>query len=112
MMQPSDDPLARALAALDRLGSQDMDPVTASAWQEAREGVLDGMKQRKAFWAITRKAANLIDVLDDYEVAFETGDKQRIEELAAASAEAEDALVDALNRVFGGEEDGDEELQR
>jgi hypothetical protein len=92
-------PLVRALAALDRLEPADKAGDDAGVWQEARQALLAALEEREAFLTVVGTAAGLIDVLDDYDDAVEAGDEKLIEELAQAGSEAEDALVDALNRV-------------
>ena len=100
MTNAFDNPLARALSALDRLQSPDMNLAAAAAWQEARDALLEGMKQRGGFVAVVHRAIDLIDALDGYEDALEAGDEGQIDKLAEAGTEAEEALVEALNEVL------------
>jgi hypothetical protein len=107
-------PLVRALAALDRLEPAEKSNDDAALWQEARQALLAALEEREAFLAVVGTAAGLIDVLDDYDDAVEAGDEKRIEELAQAGSDAEDALVDALIRVqdlLGPEDETSHELR-
>lgn len=99
MDETAANPLIRVLAALDQLEparpSQE-----ASSLQEAREALLAAMEEREAFLVLVGKTAGLIDVLDDYQDALEHGDETRIAEMALASSEAEDEVIDALDQIY------------
>ena len=99
-MSPSpDDPLDRALAAVDRLHVPELDPVAKAAWQEAWDALHEVLREREVLWEVVRRGRELIEVLDRYEAASETEDTTRIAELAEASEAAEEAFVEALNRA-------------
>ncbi len=49
--------------------------------------------------AVAEEARGLLEILDEYNEAIEAGHEERIADLAEAGAEAEDALVDALNQL-------------
>jgi hypothetical protein len=99
-MTPSpDDPLDRALAAVDRLHVPELDPVAKVAWQEAWDALHEVLQEREVLREVVRKGRELIEVLDQYEAASENEDTARIAELAEAAEAAEDALVEALNRA-------------
>ena len=99
MTDTPDDPLTRAFLALARVQGEVLPPAAADACQEANEALLAALDERKALVTAVDAAMTLVTVLDDYESATEDGDEERIAEMAAAGAAAEDALVDALNEV-------------
>lgn len=65
-----------------------------------RDALLEAQRERAAFVAVVRTGRALIEALDRYEMAHD-GNMKRMAELAVASEAAEDALVEALNRVPG-----------
>lgn len=99
MTDTPDDPLPRALAALASAQSPDLPPAVSEALREASDAILEAMQEREAFVAVTNGSMRLIEVLDEYEGAIEDGNEEQIATLAKAGAEAEDALVDALNEL-------------
>lgn len=92
-------PLVLALAALDRLEPTGKKAEQVADWQEARQAILRAMQERELFLITVGAAVGLTDALDDYNDALEAGPDDRADELAEAAADAEDVLVDALNRV-------------
>ena len=48
---------------------------------------------------VAEEARRLVEALDEYNEAIETGHDKRLADLTEAGAEAEDALVDALNQL-------------
>lgn len=92
-------PLVLALAALDRLEPTGKKAEQVADWQDARQAILRAMQERELFLVTVGAAVGLTDALDDYNDALEAGDEDRADELADAAADAEDVLVDALNRV-------------
>ena len=99
-MAPSpDDPLDRALAAVDRLHVPELDPVAQVAWQEAWDALHEVLRDREVLLEVVRKGRELIEVLDRFEAASENEDTARIAELSEAAEAAEDAFVEALNRA-------------
>lgn len=92
-------PLVLALAALDRLEPTKKSAALIADWQDARQAILRAMQERELFLITVGAAVGLTDALDDYNDALEAGDENRADELAEAAADAEDMLVDALNRV-------------
>ena len=99
-MPPSpNDPLDRALAAVDRLHVPELDPVAKVAWQEAWDALHEVLQEREVLREVVRRGRDLIEVLDRYEAASENEDTARIAELAEAAEAAEETFVDALNRA-------------
>lgn len=99
MTDTADDPLAHALQALTRALSTDPPPAVAEAIREAADALLVAVEEHKAFVAVANTAMALVEALDDYEGAVEDGDEEKIAAASATGAEAEDALVDALNEL-------------
>ena len=102
------DPLTRALTALQSLHASRTDPVSVAFWEEVRDALLEARRERADFVAVVRTGRALLEALDQYEMAQE-GNLKRMAELAVASEAAEDAFVEALNRVPG--DLGPEEVQ-
>lgn len=114
MNETATNPLLRALAALDSIEPKGGSLDEINVWKAAREALLAAAEEREAFIAVVGAAAGLVDVLDDYDDAVKADDKTRIEELAEAGSDAEEALVDALNRVhvlLGPEEETSHEMR-
>lgn len=99
MTQTTDNPLARALLALDRLHGLDLDPVTTVAWQEAWDAVRQGLVQRNTLLEAVHAAQALVEALDDREEAAEAEDPNLFVTAETAVEAAEDTLVEALHRV-------------
>ena len=93
------DPLARALAALQALHAPRTDPVSVAFWEEVRDAILEAQRERAAFVAVVRTGRGLIDALDRFEAVTDEDDTAQLDELAAGAEAAEDAFVEALNRV-------------
>ncbi len=91
-----DDPLARALAALDQIEGPGLDPVAIAALQTAQEALLEAQQEREALLAVARGGRELVGLLDEYQAALEARDRDLIAELGQACGEAEDALAAAL----------------
>lgn len=107
-------PLVQALAALDRLEPIEKSPAATADWQKAREAILRAIQERDLFLAAVGAAIGLIDVMDDYNDALEAGDEDQAVVLSDAAAEAEDALVEALNQVhelLGPEDEASDDAQ-
>ena len=102
------DPLTRALTALQSLHAPRTDPVSVAFWEEVRDALLEARRERADFVAVVRTGRALLEALDQYEMAHD-GNLKRMAELAVASEAAEDAFVEALNRVPG--DLGPEEVQ-
>ena len=98
-MTASDDPIARALAALDQFAGADLDPVAAAAWQTAREAVVEAQSERGHLMTVAREGQALLAILDGYDAALEAGEPRLIAELAEAVETAEQALEEALSRI-------------
>ncbi len=49
--------------------------------------------------AVAEEARGLVEILDEYNEAIEAGHDKRLADLTEAGAEAEDALVEALNQL-------------
>ena len=94
------DPLTRALTALQSFHAPKTDPVSVAFWEEVRDALLEAQRERAAFVAVVRTGRALLEALDRYEMAHD-GNLKRMAELAVASEAAEDAFVEALNRVPG-----------
>lgn len=92
----TDDPLGRALIALDYLKTPNVDP---AAWQELQRTLLVAQAERAALLTVAQEAGDLVDAVAEYEDAVEAGKVNLIDKLGEACVEAEDALVDALNQV-------------
>ena len=99
MTDTADDPLAHAFQALTRALSADPPPAVAEAIREAADALLVAVDEHKAFVAVANTAMALVEALDEYEEATEGGDEAQIAAASEAGAEAEDALVDALNEL-------------
>ncbi len=99
MNQPPDDPIARALGALDRLHAAHPDPAEAAAWQDARTALSEAQGERFTFLVVVAAARKLIADLEGYEAAIEGEDLEILAGLAAACTAAEQALAQALGRV-------------
>jgi ABC-type transporter Mla subunit MlaD len=99
MTDAADDPLSHALQALTRALSADPPPAVAEAIREAADALLVAMEEHKAFVAVANTAMALVEALDEYEEAVEGDDEEKIAAASEAGAEAEDALVDALNEL-------------
>ncbi len=99
MNQPPDDPIARALVALDRLHAAHPDPAEAAAWQDARTALSEAQGERFTFLVVVAAARKLIADLEGYEAAIEGEDLEILAGLAAACTAAEQALAQALGRV-------------
>ena len=98
-MTTSEDPLARAFAAVDRLHTSDLDPVARVAWQEAWDALHEVLREREAFAAVVRRGRELIDALDQYDAASEDENTAQLVGLAEEAEAAEDAFVEALDRA-------------
>lgn len=94
-----DDPVSRALAALDRLHAAHPDPAEAAAWQEARAALSEAQGERFTFLVVVSAARKLIADLQGYEAALAGEDLEVLAGLSAACTAAEDALAQAVGRV-------------
>ena len=74
MNQPPDDPIARALGALDRLHAAHPNPAEAAAWQDARTALSEAQGERFTFLVVVAAARKLIADLEGYEAAIEGED--------------------------------------
>ena len=99
MPDRADDPLSRAFRALARAQGAALPPDAVDALSEISDALLEALEERKAFVTVANAAMTLIEVLDDYEEAVESGDEGKIAVAAEAGDEAEDGLVDALNEL-------------
>lgn len=97
MPDHADDPLSRALRALAHAQDAALPPDAVDALSEMSNALSEALEERKAFVTVANAAMTLIEVLDDYEEAVESGDEGKIAAAAEAGDEAEDGLVDALN---------------
>ena len=86
-----DDPITRALAALDRFHSAHPDAVEAAVWQEARAALSEAQSERSTILTVVTTARKLIEDLLDYGGAARREDEVACARLAQAiktSAEA------------------------
>ncbi len=93
------EPLTRALAALQALHVRKTDPVSVAFWEEVRDAILEAQRERAALVDVVRTGRELIDALDRFEAVTDEEDTAQLEQLAARAEAAEDAFVEALNRV-------------
>ena len=82
MAPSSDDPLDRALAAVDRLHVPELDPVAQVAWQEAWDALHEVLREREVLLEVARRGRELIEVLDRFETASENEETARIAALS------------------------------
>ncbi len=99
MPRSSDDPITRALIALDRLHAAHPDQVEATVWQEARSALAEAQGERFTFLVVVAAARKLIADLETYGAAPEDEDVQVLAGLAAACTAAEGALAKALGNL-------------
>ena len=63
MAQMTDDPLSRALAALEQLAGTDMDPVAAAVWQTVRDAIQDARAERAGLLATAHLGPSPVQAL-------------------------------------------------
>ena len=109
MTRQADDPLTRALAALRSLQPPASDPVLRALWDGAQDALEEVQREREALLGVAEGARGLVEAIDEYDEATETGEAEAIDRLGEACVEAEGALVDALYRLRAIQGGNDEE---
>ena len=106
MTQATDEPLSRALEALDQIrGVGLLDPVAEVAWQIAREALAEVQEEREALLAVARDGRELLNALHEHQGALASGNKDLITTFWQACGEAEDVLTASLARLRSHPED-------
>lgn len=112
MSAHADDPLTRALAALQSFQPPASDPVSRAFWDQARDAVQEGQREREALLGVAEGARGLVEAIDEYDEAAEIGEAEVIDRLGQACVEAEGALVDALYRLRAIQDVNEEEASQ
>ena len=112
MSSPTEDALARALAALQYLQTPKTDPVSQAFWEQVQGALLDAQREREALLAVAQEAHALIEAIDNYDQAVAAEKADSVDVLGEACVEAEGALVDALYRLRALEDGDDEETRK
>ena len=112
MSAHADDPLTRALAAFQSLRPPASDTVARGFWDQAHEAFQEVQREREALLGVAQGARGLVEAIDEYDEATETGEAGVIDRLGQACVEAEGALVDALYRLRAIQDGNDEEASQ
>lgn len=112
MSDHADNPLTRALAALQPLQPPASDPVPRAAWEQAQDALREVQREREALLGVAEGARGLVEAIDEYDEAAEGGEAGVIDRLGQACVEAEGALVDALYRLRAIQDGNDEEASQ
>lgn len=99
MTRQADDPLTRALEALQYLRAPRTDPVSLAFWDQVHDALLEARAHQAALLDVVRTAQAVLAHRDDFGDAIEAEDMDALGDLAGAATTAEDALSDALDRL-------------